>query len=415
MNRRQFTLMTASPLALAACSALPEASRAVERTAAPAAAPAPAPEARKNAGFDTWRARFLTRARARGIPEGVLEKAKKTMVYLPSVLENDKKQFQFRRTLEDYIAVAASPERLRIGAEKTRKHKALLNRIEARYGVEAEVVAAIWGMESSFGARRGNTPVLAALATLGFGSRRAAFFESELIAALRILAAGDISAPRMLGSWAGAMGHTQFIPSTYLAHAADFDGDGRRDIWSDDPGDALASAANYLKQSGWKHGALWGLEVKVPGGEAPLTTKPISEWRALGLTRAIGGRLPDHGPAELILPGGAGGPAFLLFHNYKVLRRYNNSLKYALAVGHLSDRLAGGGLLVGSFGEDANGLTLAERRDLQERLTRAGFDAGGNDGVIGDKTTAAIRAYEAARGLPVTGIASQRLLNHLRG
>ncbi|GKY87180.1 lytic murein transglycosylase [Sinisalibacter aestuarii] len=375
----------------------------------------PAPVARADGGYDAWLRGFRARASSKGISQATLDAAFRAAGYLPDVIEKDQTQFQTRRTLEDYIAIAASDARLRIGAEKLRAHGAALGRIEARYGVQKEVVAAIWGMESSYGARRGSTPVISALSTLGYRSRRAAFFEGQLVAALKILQAGDITPARMTGSWAGAMGHTQFIPTTYLAHAVDFTGDGRRDIWADDPSDALASAAHYLAQSGWQKGRLWGVEVRLPSGRDDLVTRPVAEWRARGVTLARGGAVPDHGPATLILPGGAGGPAFLLFGNYRAFRAYNDSMKYALAVGHLSDRLAGGGPLVGSFGTDAQGLTLDERKEVQERLTRAGFDTQGADGVIGDKTTAAIRAYEAARRLPVTGIASKALLLHLRG
>ncbi len=373
------------------------------------------PKPRPDPGYRAWVQRFRSRAAAKGISQATLDAAFRGAGYLPQVIKHDRAQFQARRTLEDYIAIAASDARLRIGASKLKKHRRLLDRIAARYGVDKHVVAAIWGVESGFGAQRGETPVISALSTLGYESRRAAFFESQLVAALAILQAGDISPGAMKGSWAGAMGHTQFIPTTYLSHAVDFTGDGRRDIWADDPADALASAANYLSKSGWQTGRLWGLEVRLPGGSDALVSRPVSDWRGRGVTRANGGDLPDHGPATLILPNGAGGPAFLLFANYHVLRTYNDSMKYALAVGHLSDRLAGGDPLAGSFGTDAQGLSFDERKELQERLTRAGFDTDGADGVIGDKTTAAIRAYEAARGLPVTGLASKALLLHLRG
>lgn len=372
------------------------------------------PMARPDSGYDGWVRAFRLRAASKGIAEATLDAGFRGAGYLPDVIKNDQTQFQARRTLEDYIAIASTDARLRIGAEKLRAHGQMLERIEARYGVQKEVVVAIWGMESSFGVRRGATPVISALSTLGYKSRRASFFEGQLVAALKILQAGDISPGRMTGSWAGAMGHTQFIPTTYLAHAVDFTGDGRRDIWADDPTDALASTAHYLQRSGWQAGRLWGVEVRLPDGVDDLVTRSVAEWRARGVTLATGGAVPDHGPATLILPGGAGGPAFLLFANYRAFRAYNNSMKYALAVGHLSDRLAGSGPLVGSFGTDAQGLKLDERKELQERLTRAGFDTQGADGVIGDKTTAAIRAYEAARGLAVTGIASKALLAHLR-
>ena len=386
----------------------------VGRAALAASADEP-PKPRPNPGYHAWVQGLRARAAAKGISKATLDAAFRGAGYLAQVIKNDRAQFQARRTLEDYIAIAASDERLRIGAAKLKKHRRLLDRIAARYGVEAEVLAAIWGVESGFGARRGATPVISALSTLGYESRRAAFFESQLMAALAIIQAGDIAPGDMTGSWAGAMGHTQFIPTTYLAHAVDFTGDGRRDIWSDDPADALASAANYLAQSGWTKGRLWGLEVRLPGASDDLVTRGVTEWRARGVTRADGGKLPDHGRATLILPNGAGGPAFLLFANYRVLRTYNDSMKYALAVGHLSDRLAGGSALVGRFGNDAQGLSFKERKELQERLTRAGFDTQGADGVIGDKTTRAIRAYETARGLPETGLASKALLVHLRG
>lgn len=372
------------------------------------------PEPRPDPGYHAWVRGFRARALAAGISPSTFEAAFKGARYLPRVIKNDRAQFHARRTLEDYIAIAASEDRVRVGRAKLKTHRRLLDRIAARYGVEAPVVAAIWGVETGFGARRGDIPVISALSTLGYGARRAAFFERQLVAALKIVQAGDIAPDRMKGSWAGAMGHTQFIPTTYLAHAVDFTGDGKRDIWADDPADALASAANYLADSGWRTGALWGLEVRLPRGSDALVTRTVPDWRARGVTRAGGGALPDHGAATLILPNGAGGPAFLLFANYKVLRSYNDSMKYALGVGHLSDRLAGGGPLKGSFGEDAQGLTFKERQEIQKRLTRAGFDTDGADGVIGDKTTAAIRAFEAARGLDVTGLASQTLLRHLR-
>jgi len=387
---------------------------AAPTAAAAAPEPDPAPTTRADSGYDAWVKAFRLRASSKGISGATLDAAFRDAGYLPEVLEKDNTQFQFRRTLEDYIAIASSDARLKTGREMLSRHRGKLERIAARYGVQKEVVAAIWGMESSFGARRGSTPVISALSTLGYKSRRAAFFESQLVAALAILQRGDISPARMTGSWAGAMGHTQFIPTTYQAHAVDFDGDGRRDIWSDDPTDALASAANYLAQSGWQSGRLWGVEVRLPSGRDDLVTRDVATWRARGVVRAAGGQVPDHGPATLILPNGAGGPAFLLFRNYRVFRAYNDSMKYALAVGHLSDRLAGGSPLVGNFGTDAQGLTLAERKEIQDRLTAAGFDTQGADGVIGDKTTAAIRAYEQARGLTVTGIASKTLLAHLR-
>ncbi len=414
--RRQISFGIAA-MSLSACSGVagwPGSALAASENERPQPRP-DAPAAASPGGYDAFVRGLRPRALTRGVSSKTFDAAFRVAGYRPDVVKQDQAQFQYRRTLEDYIAIATTAERLRIGKAKLRDHRQVLGKIEARYGVQKEVLAAIWGMESSFGARRGDVPVISALSSLAWKSRRGEFFETQLIAALKILDHGDISPAKMTGSWAGAMGHTQFIPTTYQAFAVDFTGDGRRDIWADDPSDALASTAHYLGQSGWAAGKLWGVEVRLPKGRDDLVTRPVGEWRSRGVTLARGGAVPDHGPATLILPNGAGGPAFLLFGNYKVFRRYNNSMKYALAVGHLSDRLAGGAPLIGDFGADAQGMTLEERRELQERLTAKGFDTGGADGVIGDKTTAAIRAYEAAKGLPVSGIASKPLLAHLRG
>lgn len=411
LSRRAFSLGLA--FGLGACARAAQ-SRVGGPSVRPAARPAEL-EATANAGWSRWVESFQGRAAAKGIAPATLGRAFAHAGYLPGVVEHDRSQFHARRTLEDYIAIAASDARLAGGGKMLKRHRKLLDQIERRYGVQKEVLVAIWGMESSYGKLRGTIPVVSALSTLGYASSRAAFFEGQLVAALQILQKGDIAADKMTGSWAGAMGHTQFIPTTYQAYAVDFAGDGRRDIWSDDPTDALASAANYLAKSGWQPGKLWGVEVRLPSGTDDLVTRPVADWRARGVTRAAGGAVPDHGPAALILPSGAGGPAFLLFRNYKVLRAYNDSMKYALGVGHLSDRLAGGGPLRADFGPDAQGLTLAERKELQTRLTRAGFSTEGADGVIGDKTTAAIRAWEAAHHRPVTGLASKELLIALRG
>ncbi|MCI2397864.1 lytic murein transglycosylase [Aliiroseovarius subalbicans] len=372
-----------------------------------------------NAGFDAWVAGFKGRARARGLSGATLTRAFANAGYLPGVVTRDRSQFQTRRTLEDYLAISASDDRVATGRAAMRRHAATLSQIEARYGVEAKVLGAIWGMESRYGARRGNTPVVSALATLAYAGRRGAFFESQLIAALKILERGDITPERMTGSWAGAMGHTQFIPTTYQAYAVDFDGDGRRDVWGADPTDALASAAHYLKKSGWRTGRPWGLEVRLPNGFSAATGRSnrrnVAAWHALGLRDMDGGRLPDHGAAAVLRLAGATGPAFLVFHNFDVLLRYNNTQKYGLAVGHLSDRLAGGGPVRGEFGVDANGMTLVQRKELQRRLSAKGFDAGDPDGVIGKATIAAIRAYQAAKGMAVDGTPTLALLRHLGG
>jgi lytic murein transglycosylase len=384
-----------------------------------ARAPDPAMLPAPNPGFDAWVAAFRARAQARGIAPATLDRAFRGVGFLPGVVERDRNQTEFTRTTEDYLAIAASDERIAKGRAAIARWGSVLSAVEARFGVDSRVVAAIWGLESFYGERRGDVPVISALATLAYDGRRGAFFESQLLAALRILAAGDITPERMTGSWAGAMGHTQFIPTSYLAYAVDFDGDGRRDIWADDPSDALASAAAYLSRAGWTRGQPWGLEVEVPAGYAgPVgrgAARAVADWRAAGLRAAGGGPIPDHGAAALIRPAGPTGPGFLLFRNFGVILRYNNAENYALGVGHLSDRLAGGGPIRGAFPPDRNGLTRADRQELQSRLTAAGFDTGGTDGVIGARTRAAIEGYQARAGLPVTGEPSADLLRRLRG
>ncbi|NJM84704.1 MAG: lytic murein transglycosylase [Tabrizicola sp.] len=373
-----------------------------------------APRAVPDAGWDAWVEAFRARAAGRGISAGTLDTAFRGAGFLPEVIEKDRNQTEFKRSLEDYLAIAASAERVSLGQAKFRQYGGVLSSVEGRYGVEGHVVAAVWGLESFFGTRRGNVPVISALSTLAYEGRRGAFFEGQLLAALRILQSGDITADRMTGSWAGAMGHTQFIPTSYLEFAVDFTGDGRRDIWAEDPSDALASTAAYLNRSGWTRGLPWGAEVSLPAGfDTALLGRgkgrSAAEWSALGVTAAGGGAVPAGGS---IISGG--GPAFLLTQNFNVILRYNNAENYAIGVGHLSDRILGRGAIRARFGPDAAGLTIEDRQELQRRLTAAGFDTGGSDGVIGARTTAAISAYQANAGLPVTGEPTLELLRRLR-
>ncbi|WP_424987289.1 lytic murein transglycosylase [Microbulbifer sp. S227A] len=342
-----------------------------------------------NAGYDAWVAGFKGRAAAKGISQGTIDRAFRGAGYLPEVIERDRNQPEYKRTLEDYLAIAASDERISDGKTMLRRYNATLSQIEAQYGVSKYIVTAIWGLESRYGTRRGDVQVISALSTLAYDGRRGSFFESQLVAALRILQNGDTTPDKMTGSWAGAMGHTQFIPTSYLAFAVDFTGDGRRDIWDDDPTDALASAAAYLARNGWVRGQAWGGEV---GSAAASSATPLA-----------------------IIQPQVPGPKFAVFKNFSVLKRYNNSDSYALGVGHLADRIAGGGPFKASFGPDADGLTLADRKDLQRRLTAAGFDTGGADGVIGSKSEAAISAYQRSAGMSVTGRPSVALLRRLGG
>lgn len=382
-------------------------------------APKPQPPAMQpvpNAGFDAWVRAFRPQALAQGVSPATFDRAFSEAGFLPEVIERDRNQTEFTRTLEDYLAIAASDERVSKGQAALARNRASLNAIEARYGVEPNVVVAVWGLESFYGERRGNVEVISALATLAYEGRRGSFFQSQLIAALKIIQNGDTTPHNMTGSWAGAMGHTQFIPTSYLAYAVDFTGDGRRDIWSEDPTDALASTAAYLARSGWTRGQPWGVEVRLPAGfSGPLgrgTTRSPSAWAAAGVRDMDGRAVPDYGPASILAPQ-PGGPAFMVFGNFGAILRYNNSVNYAIGVGHLSDRLVGRPPVRGGFPPDANGMTIADRRELQRRLTAAGFDTQGSDGVIGDNTRSAISAYQARAGLPVTGEPSRALLASL--
>jgi lytic murein transglycosylase len=370
-----------------------------------------------NAGFDAWVASF--RARTTQINPSTMNAAFRNVGFVPEVIERDRNQTEFKRSLQDYLAIAASAERVSKGQAAYARHRSTLDAIERRYGVEGNVVAAVWGLESFFGERRGDIPVISAVATLAYEGRRGEFFEKQLVAALKILENGDITPDRMTGSWAGAMGHTQFIPTSYQLFAVDFTGDGRRDIWSEDPSDALASTAAYLAKSGWTKGQPWGVEVRLPAGfNAGLagrkSTRSPADWAAMGVRDMDGNVVPNHGAASIIIPEGTGGPAFMTFRNFTAITRYNNSESYVIGVGHLSDRIIGRPAIRGNFPPDANGMRIADRQEMQRLLTAKGFNTEGSDGVIGPKTRAAVSAYQSSRGMAVTGEPSLSLLASLR-
>ncbi|NEY90053.1 lytic murein transglycosylase [Rhodobacteraceae bacterium KMS-5] len=369
-------------------------------------------------GLNQWLAVFRERALAAGISSATLD-ALQGAEYLPQVVYNDRHQNEFTKTIWDYLDKAVSDDRMASGVKALKARADTLARIEATYGVDAEVVAAVWGLESAYGAVRGDVPTLHALATLAYDGRRGAFFEGELIAALKIVQLGDATAETLRGSWAGAMGHTQFMPSSWHAFAVDFTGDGKRDIWSDDPTDALASTAAYLAGKGWIRGAPWGVEITLPPGfDYDLTTervkKPVAGWQAMGLRLADGGDLPDHGLASVLLPGGHRGAAFLIFQNFHVIESYNTADAYVIAVGHLADRLQGGGPIRAQWPREERALSFDERVSLQRNLTAQGFDTGGIDARMGPKTVAAIKGFQKARGLVPDGFPSLTVLQALQ-
>lgn len=371
------------------------------------------------AGFQNWIARFRGRARAAGINDRTFDAAFADVRYLPDSIERDRNQSEFVRPLADYMSTAVSDTRVRNGRDMVRRHRNLLARIEATFDVQPDLVVAVWGMESNYGQRRGDIPLISTLATLAYDGRRGRFFESQLIAALRIVQNGDVAPRNMTGSWAGAMGHTQFIPTSYEAYAVDFTGDGRRDIWAEDPSDALASTAAYFRRFGWRPRQPWGVEVRLPRGfdygqSGRTVTRRPSNWARMGVVGMDGRAVPDYGDATLSTPTGAGGPAFLLFRNYDVISRYNNAEAYIIGVGHLSDRIRGLGPLQTAFPAGERRLRRAERRELQQRLTNAGFSTRGIDGRIGPNSRAAIRAYQRSVGLPPDGHPSLALLERLR-
>lgn len=340
----------------------------------------------------------------------------------PSVLELLDRQPEFSTPIWDYLAGLVDEERIADGRAMLQLHADTLARVEAAYGVDPATVVAVWGVESDYGKVFGKRPLLTSLTTLSCMGRRQPFFRGELLDTLRIVQAGDVAADRLLGSWAGAFGHTQFMPSTYRRIAVDFDGDGRRDLVDSIP-DALASTAHYLKRAGWRPGQPWGYEVRLPDGfDSALSgrknRRPLSYWSHRGVRRVDGQAfaLADDTATALLLPAGRTGPAFLVFRNFDAIYAYNAAESYALAIAHLSDRLRGQGGFATPWPTDDAGLSRAERRELQALLIARGHDIGAVDGIIGAASRAAIKLEQEKLGqLPADGRAGQRILRALRG
>ncbi|MEO0567337.1 MAG: lytic murein transglycosylase [Pseudomonadota bacterium] len=373
------------------------------------------PISTSDAVFDNWIKGFRGRARSAGISSSVFDSAFKGVRYNESVIKLDRNQAEFKRQIWDYLDSAASPERVDLGRKALKRNRRTLERIEAKYGVEKEVVTAVWGLESRYGDRRGDIPVIEALATLAFDGRRGAFFEKQLIAALQILQSGDTRPENMKGSWAGAMGHTQFIPTSFQAYAVDFTGDGRRDIWSEDPSDALASTAAYLKRFGWVSGMPWGVEVQVPRSVNPGDTKRLpSDWAKRGIVDMSGRPVRDYGAARILRPAGQAGASFMVFKNFDVIKRYNNADAYAIGVGHLGDRIGGGPEIQTAWPRGYEPVTFAERKEIQRKLKQRGYPLEKIDGIIGPNTRKSIIAFQRSIGVEQDGFPSKQVLQQLR-
>ena len=373
-----------------------------------------------HADFRTCVAGLRSAAVAKGVSGSTFDAATRGLEPDMKVIELMDNQPEFKTPIWDYLAVLVDEERVADGREAMRQWGSALAQAEARYGVDRHIIAGVWGVESNFGKDMGGRPLVQSLATLScFGSRRRDYFRGELMATLRIIERGDIEASRLTGSWAGAFGHTQFMPSTFQRLAVDLDGDGRRDVVGSVP-DALGSTANFLRKAGWIPGQVWGYEVRLPAGfDAGLAgrrnKRPIESWAAMGVTRVDGRPLSGSGAAGILLPAGPRGPAFLVTRNFDALYSYNAAESYGLAIAILSERLRGGPGVQAPWPTDDRGLSRAERRELMHRLARVGYDVGEPDGRIGAKTRAAIQDVERKFGMAPTGRPGGRVLEALRG
>ncbi|MFO1338311.1 MAG: lytic murein transglycosylase [Burkholderiaceae bacterium] len=408
----------AEPAAAPAASAARPAADAAS-AANPASAATATGDAGQPPGFARWVAAFRAEARAAGIGEATLAAALDEVRYLPQVVAADRAQPEFTRPVWAYLDSAVTPQRVAQGQARLAQYRAEADAAVARYGVPAATIVAIWGVESNSGGNYGSTPTIDALATLGFDGRREAWARGQLLAALKILQSGDIARAQMVGSWAGAMGQTQFLPSVYLAHAVDADGDGRRDIWGS-MADVMASTASFLARSGWQPGQPWGTEVRLPAGFDPARADPAlrqssAQWAAEGVTGMPSGEpLPELPDAAILQPAGARGPAFLVGANFRAVLRYNNSTSYALTVSLLAQRLADGPGVQAAWPRELQLPSRSQMLALQTALNARGFDSGTPDGLMGPATRDALRRYQRSLGLPADGYPTLDLLQRLQ-
>ena len=368
--------------------------------------------------FAEWLLVLRAEAASLGISDSTLAALDELKEPLPRVLELDGSQPEFVQTFTRYLGLRVTPAKVERGQELLAQHRPLLEEVQRKYGVQPQYLVAFWAIESNFGSNTGGFSVLQALATLAFDPRRADFFRRELLIALKIIDGGHIPAQDMSGSWAGAMGQLQFMPDVFEAYGVDGDGDGKIDIWNSLP-DIFNSAANFLSKSGWKGDEKWGREVLLPANfdfssADPTIRKPLQEWRALGLLQTSGSPIPVADmQAAVIIPAGAQGPAFLVYNNFRVTQAYNPPIFYALTVGHLADRFAGGPEIQ-NMPVNEQAMSSDQVRELQQRLNALGFDSGEPDGRVGSRTRSAIRAYQQQQGLPMDSYASLTLLEALR-
>ena len=406
-------------LVLMGCTSTPPAETTVPM-------PAKFTDADQSQKFARWVAEFSTRARAAGIDDATLHSAFDNVRLVPSAIASDRAQPEFTRAVWDYLDSAVSPQRVSRGQAKLQQLRSAGNvaanvdveAIAARYGVPAEVLVAIWGIESNYGSFVGDIPTIDALATLGFEGRREEWARGQLLAALKILQNRDIDRTQMIGSWAGAMGQTQFLPTAFLAFAVDADGDGRRDIWGS-VSDVMASTANYLARSGWQTGQPWGLEVRLPSSfdyaHADADVRQSSaQWAAEGVQTTDGSPLPPLADSAILLPAGARGPAFLAGPNFRTILRYNNATSYALAVHLLAQRLAGAAGVQAPWPRDVQPLSRSQVLALQTALNARGFNSGTPDGMVGPATQRGVRQYQRSQGLPADGYPTLDLLLRLQ-
>ena len=388
--------------------------------AAIAAASLAVPQTARADAFTSCVASKWPAARSAGVTRATFDAAMRGMRPDPDTVRLSNNQSEFVKPIWEYLETAVSDKRVRDGRAMLARYRTTLEQVGERYSVDPEVVLAIWGMETSYGSYMGDHNAVRAAATLACnGRRRSDFWTQQFAAALKIAQDGHVPLDQMKSSWGAAMGHTQFIPTSWQAYAADFDGDGKRDVWRSIP-DAFASTANYLHKHGWNYHETWGYEVVVPrnfdhkraDGKQKRT---LAQWEALGITRAGGGSWPrPDDQAYLLYPAGANGPAFLMLRNFDVIKRYNNADAYALAVGHLADRIIGGGDFKQSWPTNERPLTRTQVKEMQSLLTRRGFSTGGIDGQVGPMTREAIRGFQTASGKVPDGYASTQLLQDLQ-